>query len=307
MVKVTDEHVQQELENVRDRNSRIITVEDRPAQMGDTAVFDFEGFFNGEPFEGGKAEKFSLVLSGGQFVPGFEDQLVGHNTGDEFEIKVTFPEDYSSENLAGQDTVFKIKLHEIKEKELPELDDEFAKDVSEFDTLEEYKQSIRENLQKNGERQAEEAFIAGVQAVLIDNMDADIPDAMYMNRTEEMMREMDMDLQQRGLSLDIYMKYTGMDIETFKSQFHTRAVRQVKLKLALEKVAELENIEVTEEELAKEYEDIAAGYKMNVEDVKKAIDENMLKKEIAVEKAMNLIKESAVEKIVEVVDDEVAE
>lgn len=307
MVRVTDEHVEQELENVRDRNSRIITVEDRASKMGDTVVIDFEGFFNGEPFQGGKAEKFALVLGSNSFVPGFEEQLVDHNVGDEFDITVTFPEDYQAENLAGQDTVFKIKFHEIKEKELPELDDEFAKDVSEFDTLEEYKNSIRENLQKTGERKAEEAFLAGIQSALIDNMDADIPDAMYMNRTDEMMREMDMDLQQRGLSLDIYMKYVGMDFESFRNTFKSRAERQVKLKLALEKVAELENIEVTEEELEKEYADIAAGYKMDVESVKQAIEANTLKKEIAVEKAMNLVKETAVEKIVEKTEDEVVE
>lgn len=299
MVRVTDEAVAQELSNIRERNARIITVEDRAAQMGDTAVFDFEGFFNGEPFEGGKAENYSLVLGSGNFVPGFEEQLVGHNAGEEFDITITFPEDYQAEHLAGQDTVFKIKLNEIKEKELPELDDEFAKDVSEFDTLDEYKQNIKETLEKNGVKKAEEVFIANIQSALIDKMDADIPDAMYMNRVDDLMSEMDMDLRQRGLSLDIYMKYTGMDVNSFRAQFQPRAERQVKLRLALEKVAELENIEVTEEELNKEYEGIAADYKMSVEDVKKAISEENLKKDIAIDKAMNLVKETAVEKVVE--------
>ena len=260
--EVTDEDVSAELVKVQDRNSRMVTVEDRAALTGDTAVIDFEGFCDGEAFEGGKGENFELALGSGQFIPGFEDQVVGHETGEEFEIAVKFPEEYQAENLKGKDATFKIKLHEIKRKELPVLDDEFAKDVSEFDTLDAYKESIREKLQSDREKSAEADVENQILEALIEKVEGEIPDEMYDNEVEESINSFAYRLQSQGLNLETYLKYTGMNTDALKEQFKPQAEKQVKLRLALEKIAANEGLEPTEEELNAEYEKLAKTYEM---------------------------------------------
>lgn len=234
-VAVTDEAVDTEIAKVQDRNSRMVTVEDRAAQNGDIAVIDFEGFVDDVAFEGGKAENFSLTLGSGQFIPGFEEQIVDHKTGEEFDIKVTFPEDYQAKELAGKEAVFKIKLHEIKMKELPEVDDDFVKDVSDFDTLDEYKADVRKKLEDAAEAQAKD----GVENQLIDKLvelvQAEIPEAMYTNRMNDDVRDFAYRLQSQGLNLNTYLQYTGMNMDGLRQSFRPQAERQVKVRLALEK------------------------------------------------------------------------
>ena len=292
--EVTDEDVNAEIDRMRDRNGRTITVEDRPAQNGDTVVIDFEGFMDGVAFEGGKGEKFSLTLGSGQFIPGFEDQVVGHSTGEEFDINVTFPEEYHAENLKGKPAVFKIKLHEINAKELPEADDEFAKDASEFDTLDELKADIRKKLEDANERTASNEFENKLIDTVIENMEGEIPTEMYEVRIDEMVRDFEYRLQSQGMSLDLYLQYTGMNRTSFRKTFEAQAQRQVKIRLALEKIVELENIVPTEEEVNKEYERLAEGYKMDVERLKGLIPAADVTKDVAVNKAVDLIRDSAV-------------
>ena len=292
--EVTDEDVNAEIDRMRDRNGRTITVEDRPAQNGDTVVIDFEGFMDGVAFEGGKGEKFSLTLGSGQFIPGFEDQVVGHSTGEEFDINVTFPEEYHAENLKGKPAVFKIKLHEINAKELPEADDEFAKDVSEFDTLDELKADIRKKLEDANERTASNEFENKLIDTVIENMEGEIPTEMYEVRIDEMVRDFEYRLQSQGMSLDLYLQYTGMNRTSFRKTFEAQAQRQVKIRLALEKIVEMENIVPTEEEVNKEYERLAEGYKMDVERLKGLIPAADVTKDVAVNKAVDLIRDSAV-------------
>lgn len=293
-VILTEDMVDEEINKVRERNSRMISVEDRAAKNGDTAVFDFEGSVDGEVFEGGTAEAFSLVLGSGQFIPGFEEQMVGHNIGEEFDVNVTFPEEYHSEDLAGKEAVFKIKLHELKEKELPELDDEFAKDVSEFDTLEEYRNDVRKNLEEKAEKDARDFFLGNVQTALIEKIEGEIPEAMYENRVDEMIHEFSHNLQHQGLDMDTYLKYTGMDEKALRGNFKANAERQVKLRLALEKVAKIEDIKTDEAEIDAELTKLGESYKMDLETVKKAVDVNLFELELAMEKAMKIVEESAI-------------
>lgn len=292
--EVTDEDVNKEIDRMRDRNSRTITVEDRAAANGDTVIIDFEGFVDGEAFEGGKAEKFSLTLGSGQFIPGFEDQVVGHNTGDEFDVNVTFPEEYHAENLKGKPAVFKIKLHEITAKELPEADDEFAKDASEFDTLDELKADIRKKLEDANERAASNEFENKLIDTVIENMEGEIPTEMYEVRIDEMIRDFEYRLQSQGMSLDLYLQYTGLNRDSFRKTFEAQAQRQVKIRLALEKIVEMENIVPTEEEIDKEYTRLAEGYKMDVERLKGLIPAADVSKDVAVNKAIDMIRDSAV-------------
>ena len=249
-------------------------VEDRAALTGDTAVIDFEGFCDGEAFEGGKGENFELALGSGQFIPGFEDQVVGHETGEEFEIAVKFPEEYQAENLKGKDATFKIKLHEIKRKELPVLDDEFAKDVSEFDTLDAYKESIREKLQSDREKSAEADVENQILEALIEKVEGEIPDEMYDNEVEESINSFAYRLQSQGLNLETYLKYTGMNTDALKEQFKPQAEKQVKLRLALEKIAANEGLEPTEEELNAEYEKLAKTYDLQSQKAVEFVKEN---------------------------------
>ena len=291
--EVTDEDVSAELVKVQDRNSRMVTVEDRAALTGDTAVIDFEGFCDGEAFEGGKGENFELALGSGQFIPGFEDQVVGHETGEEFEIAVKFPEEYQAENLKGKDATFKIKLHEIKRKELPVLDDEFAKDVSEFDTLDAYKESIREKLQSDREKSAEADVENQILEALIEKVEGEIPDEMYDNEDEESINSFAYRLQSQGLNLETYLKYTGMNTDALKEQFKPQAEKQVKLRLALEKIAANEGLEPTEEELNAEYEKLAKTYEMEVDKIKNIVAEAQVKGDLQSQKAVEFVKENA--------------
>ena len=292
--EVTDELVDEEIEKVRDRNSRIVTVEDRPAQKGDTVVIDFDGYVDGEQFDGGKAENYNLTLGSGSFIPGFEDQIEGHSTEDEFSIFVPFPEDYSVEELEGKEAEFKIKLHEIKTKELPEVDDEFVKDVSEKETLEEYKAELRETIAKRLEDEAEKDVNDKIADKLIELVQGEIPEAMFENQTNDMIREFDMRLRSQGLDMKTYMQYMGMDNESLKDNYREEAERRVKLRLALETIAKKENIEATEADLEEEYARLADAYKIDIEKVKKSIPVENLSEDIKVQKALDLAKESAV-------------
>ena len=291
--EVTDEDIDAEIKKVQERNSRMVTVEDRAAQNDDIAVIDFEGFLDGEPFEGGKGENYSLTLGSGQFIPGFEEQIVGHNTGDEFEVNVTFPEDYQAEELKGKATTFKCKLHEIKMKELPEVDDEFVKDVSEFDTLADYKEDLKKKLAESKEKEAADDLENQLIDKLVELVQGDIPEAMYENKIADSIREFGYRLQSQGLNLDTYMKYTGMNVDQMKEGFRPQAERQVKLRLALEKIAALEELKAGEEDLNQEYQKIAEQYKMEADKIKELIPAAELEKDICVEKAINLVRDNA--------------
>ncbi|MGN0578524.1 MAG: trigger factor [Ruminiclostridium sp.] len=290
---ITDEDVDKEVDRVRNSNARIIDVTDRPAENGDTVVFDFEGFCDGEAFEGGKAEKFSLELGSGRFIPGFEDQIVGKSIDEDFDVNVTFPEDYNAENLAGKPAVFKCKIHEIKGKELAELDDEFAKDVSEFDTLDEYKADVKAKLEESAQKRAENELSDTLAEKVAEILEGEIPEAMYENRISDMLREWEYRNRYAGVTLNDYLKYTGMTLDQFKEGFRKPAEIQVKLRLALEKIAELENIEVDDAALEAEYAKLAEEHKMDVEKVKSVISAESLSKDIKAEKAFDLVKETA--------------
>ncbi|WP_418787335.1 trigger factor, partial [Hominenteromicrobium sp.] len=292
-VEVTDEDVSAELVKVQDRNSRMVDVDNRGALTGDTAVIDFEGFCDGKAFEGGKAEGFELSLGSGQFIPGFEDQIVGHEVGDEFEISVKFPEDYQAEELKGKDATFKIKLHQIKRKELPTLDDEFAKDVSEFDTLDEYKNSLREKLQSDREKQEETNVENQIFDALIEKVQGEIPEEMYEQEVEESINNFAYRLQSQGLNLETYLKYTGMDVNAIKEQFRPQSEKQLKLRFALEKIAELENLEVSDEAVEEEYEKLAKQYNMEVAQIKNLVAETQIRADLKNQKAIDFVKENA--------------
>ena len=290
---VNDEDVENELKRVQERNSRKVNVDDRPAETGDTVEFDFEGFCDGEAFEGGKAENFSLKLGSGQFIPGFEDGMVGHSIDEEFDVNVTFPEEYHAEELAGKPAVFKVKIHKIEKTELSELDDEFAKDVSEFDTLAEYKEDLKSDLLRKAEEKAKDDADNKLIDQLIDLVEADIPEVMYDKKVDENIRDFDYNLQMQGMNIDTYFNYTGLDMDSLRGQFRDKAIHQVKLRLALEKIAELENIEVSEEEIEKAYDDLAKNYGVELEQVKNIVPVDGLKKDVAVEKAVDVVRDAA--------------
>lgn len=292
--EVTDEMIDEEIDRVRERNSRMITVEDRAAENGDTVVIDFEGFCDGEAFEGGKAEEYNLELGSGNFIPGFEEQIVGHNTGDEFDIDVKFPEEYQAENLKGKDAVFKIKLHEIKTKELPEVDDDFVKDVSEKDTVAEYRDELKEQIAKRLESESERDLDDKLTNAIIEKVEGEIPEQMYDREAQNMVREMDMRLRQQGMDFDTYMKYTGMDANAVLEMYKPEAQRRVKMRLALEKIAELEKIEPTEDQINEEYDKMAEAYNMEADKVKEIIPVDSIKEDLGVQLAMKHIKDNAV-------------
>ena len=294
--EVTDELVDEEIKKVLDRNSRLVEVEGRAAKEGDTAVIDFEGFVDGVPFEGGKAEKYSLALGSGNFIPGFEEQVVGHEVGEEFSVNVNFPEDYQAENLAGKEAEFKIKLHELKEKELPELDDDFVKDVSEKETVDEYKAELRTQIEARLKDEAQKDIDDQIATKLIDLAQGDIPEAMYENQVNDMMRDFEMRLRQQGMNIDMktYMQYMGMEESTVREMYREEAEKKVKLRLALQSIAAKENIEVTEADIEDEYSKMAEAYKMDVKQVKAAIPADSLSEDIKVQKALDIVKNSAV-------------
>ena len=294
--EVTDELIDEEINKVRDRNSRLITVEDRVAQAGDITVIDFEGFKDGVAFEGGKAENFNLTLGSGQFIPGFEEQLVGHKTGEEFSINVKFPEEYQAEELAGADAEFKIKLHEIKCKELPELDDEFVKDVSEKDTVDEYKAELKEKIAERLAKEADRAKESQLCEQLVDLINADIPEAMFNNRVDAMINETSARIQSQGLDFNTYLQYTGMTVDQLKEQYMDQAKADVKLNLAVAKIAELENTEATDEDVEAEYTKLSEAYGVEIDKVKLYFPRTDLEENIKLDKAMNIVLDSAVEK-----------
>ena len=298
----TDEEVEEELKRVQTRNSRMIEVSDRPAQKDDLVTIDFEGFVDGVPFEGGKAEGHQLKLGSGQFIPGFEDQVCGHSVGDEFDVNVTFPEDYHAKELAGKEAVFKCKLHDIKYTELPALDDDFAKDVSEFDTLDEYKADIKKKAEEAHEKHADSHVDEALVKALIEKLQGDIPECMYVNETENLVRDYDNRLRMNGLDLKTYFQYTGMDLDKLRAQMRPDAERQVKTRLALEKIAALENLQVSEEEIADEYKRLAELYGMEEGKVKEVVDAEAVAEDLKVKKAIELVREKAV--VTEVEHDE---
>ena len=291
---VSDEDVDREIETIRERNSREIDVTDRAAELGDTTVIDFEGFCDGVAFEGGKGTDYALKLGSGSFIPGFEEQIVGKSIDEEFDVNVTFPTEYHAEDLAGKDATFKVKIHAITKVELPELDDDFAKDVSEFDTFAEYKADVKAKIEKRHETAAENAVEDKLVEALIEKLEADIPEPMFVAETENFVRDYDTRLRSQGLDLNTYFKYTGMTLDSLREQMRPQAERQVKARLALEKIAVLENLEATEEDINSEYEKIANAYGIELEQVKASIDSEAIAADMKVQKAMELVKEKAV-------------
>lgn len=287
---VDDAAVDAEIDKIRNRNARSISVEDRAAKIGDTAVIDFEGFLDGVAFEGGKGEKFPLELGSGSFIPGFEEQVAGKNIGEDFDVNVTFPEHYQAENLAGKPAVFKCKLHEIKGKELPNVDDEFVKDVSEFDTLDEYKADIKSKLEKAAADEDSTNLDNALVDAVIGKMKAEVPQVMYQRRIDEIVREWS---ARNRISVEDYLKYTGVTMDQFRANFTEVAKRQVDLRLALEKIAELENITVSDEDVEKEYADMAEQYKMEADKIKAAVPADAIKNDLKIEKALDLVRDSA--------------
>lgn len=300
--KVSAENIDAEINRMADRNARLVDVDDRAAVLGDTAVIDFEGFVDDVAFEGGKGENHELVLGSGQFIPGFEDQIVGHNIGDEFDVKVSFPEQYHAEELAGKPAVFKCKLNQLKRKELPVIDDEFAKDLGDYDTLADLKASVEKRLTESREHSAEHAVEDALIDNVVANMEADIPACMIEHKIDEMVQDFGFRLSQQGISMDMYCQYTGTTPEGFRDTFRAQAEKQVKVRLALEKIVELEGIAVSEEELNGQYDKLAEQYKMEVEQIKAAINPKDMEQDLCVNKAIELIQSSAV-----VTDEETAE
>lgn len=291
--KVTADEVKAELARMQEQNSTVSDVDDRAVKKNDIVVIDFEGFVDGKAFEGGKAEKYELTIGSNQFIPGFEDQIIGHKIGDEFDVNVKFPEDYQAD-LASKDAVFKIKLHGIKVKDVPALDDEFAKDVSEFDTLDELKKDIKKQLEKRKNDDAENELHNTLLEEVAKGIKAEIPEAMIEKTIDDDVNEYSYRLQSQGLKLETYLKYTGMDMKGFREGFKERAETQVRLNLALEKIIEKEKIEVTEEDIEAEYKKYADAYNMDIDTIKKAVSAESLKPELASRKSIDLIVDSAV-------------
>ena len=285
--RVLKKDIEAELEKKREMTSRMVPVEDRPIEKDDVANIDFEGFCDGVPFDGGKGEGFDLTIGSGQFIPGFEEQLIGKNIGDEVDVNVTFPEEYHAEELKGKPALFKVKINSIKVKELPELDDEFAKDVSEFDTLEDLKKDIKENLSKAGKENAAHKTEENVINAVCDATEIDIPDAMINSQIDKMLRDFDMNMRYQGLNLEQYLKYTGMTVDKMRAQFKDDAAKNFKTSLVLEKICEAEGIDASEDEINKEYESMAESNGMKIEDIKKYVSEDDVKETI---KARNTIK-----------------
>ena len=294
---VKDSDIENELKDMQDKNSRLVTVEDRPAQKDDTAVIDFEGFVDGVPFDGGKSDNYNLVLGSHSFIEGFEDQVIGMNIGEEKEINVTFPEEYFSKNLAGKPAVFKVKLNELKKKELPKLDDEFAKDVSEYDTLDELKQSIKEKLEKQfKDREKYEKEDAAVRE-LLKELEVDIPSGMIEMEVENMMRDMEQRMSYQGLKMEQYLKMMNKTEEQFKKEYEPQALDAIKSRLAIEVVIKSEKIEATDEEINAKIEEMAANYGKEPKELQENANiRDYIKNGIENEKAMEFLVANAKEK-----------
>lgn len=291
--EATDEDVENELKSMQDRNSRLVTVEDRESQMGDTCDIDFEGFVDGVAFEGGKGENYPLELGSNSFIPGFEEQVAGHKTGEEFDVNVTFPEQYEA-SLAGKDAVFKCKINEIKTKELPELDDEFAKDVSEFDTLDELKVDLKKQISERKEANAKTDYENQLIEQVVENMEVEIPECMNKQKCDEMIQDYSYRLQMQGLDLNTYLQYLGQTMEQFREQFMDGAKQQVKVKLALDAIVKAENIEATEEEIAEEIAKLAEQYNMEADKIKAAVPQEQLTDDIVTRKAVDFVVDNSV-------------
>jgi trigger factor len=291
-VDVDDEEIEAELKTLQDRNSRLVTVEDRAAEMGDSVELDFEGFVDGVAFDGGKGENYPLELGTGAFIPGFEEQVAGHKSEEEFDVNVTFPEEYQAD-LAGKEAVFKCRIHEIKHKELPEIDDDFAKDVSEFDTVDELKEDIKKQIIERKEKEAKVDFENKLLELVIENIEAEIPDCMFDQKVDEMVQDYAYRLQMQGLDINTYLQYLGQTMDEFKAQFEEGAKKQVKVGLALEAITEAEKLEATEEEINAEVEKLAEQYGMEADQIKAAVPESQLASDIKTRKAVDLIVESA--------------
>ncbi len=293
-VKVTDEAVDAEIAKALEGQARETEVTDRACEMGDEVVFDFDGYVDGVAFDGGKSENYELKLGSGAFIPGFEEQIVGKAIGENFDVNVTFPADYHAENLAGKEAVFKCLVHAIKVRELPELDDEFVKDVSEFDTVAEYRADVTAKLQAEADKAEDAKVDAQLMDKLVDAMEADIPEAMFANETDAMMRDYETRLRYQGLDMEMFMKYTGQTVEDMKKQFRPQAEKQVKTRLALEAIAAAENFEATEEEIEAEYAKIAEAYNVKLEEVRAQIDSAAIAADLVVGKAAQLVRDTAV-------------
>ncbi len=290
---VSADDVKKELASMQERNSRTITVEeDRKAKKNDIAVIDFEGFVDGVAFDGGKGENHDLTLGSGQFIPGFEEQVIGHKAGDEFDVNVTFPTEYAAE-LAGKDATFKVKIHELKVKELPTLDDEFAKDVSEYDTLAELKKSIKADLAKAKTEEADKAFESAILEQVVAKVEGEIPEVMYDNKLEDDVKEYEQRLAQQGIALDMYLQYMGMDKDAFKASMRDNAVKQVKLQLAIEKIAELEKIEATDEDAEAKIQEMADMYQMEADKIKQFVRVEDVKKDVVGQKTVDFLVKNA--------------
>lgn len=290
---VTDEAVDAEVENARKRNARTVEINDRAAAMGDIANIDYEGFVDGVAFDGGKGEGHDLTLGSGSFIPGFEEQIAGKNIGEEFDVNVTFPEEYHAAELAGKAATFKTKLNGLKVEELPALDDEFAKDVSEFDTLDEYKADIKAKMVKRNEDKAEADVENALAEALMEKLVAEIPEPMFEAETENFVRDYDTRLRQSGLDLNTYFKYTGLTLDALRAQMRPQAERQVKVRLALEKIASLEALTVSEEETEAEFNRISEAYNVPVDQVKSMIAVEDLNADLLVGAALKLVRENA--------------
>ena len=285
--EITDEDIDKQIDIIRKKNARIVSVDDRAAQLDDEVIIDFEGFFGDEAFEGGKGEDHPLRLGSGQFIPGFEDQIVGHNIGDEFDVNVTFPENYQMADYAGKEATFKCKLKGISYEELPEINDDLVKDATEFETVAEYKDDIKSKLEEAAVQQADSEFDNAVMNALIEKVDSPIPNCMYEQRIDALMRSFEQQLQQQGMDIKLYFQYTGMDMDSFRETYRERATNEVKLRLALEKIAELEKIEVSEEDINNGLGEIAAANKRFI-----PLDDYTT--DLKVQKAIDFVKENAV-------------
>ena len=297
-ITVTDEEVDAEVKKEQDKNARTVAVEDRAAANGDITTIDFEGFVDGVAFEGGKGTDYALTLGSGTFIPGFEDQLVGANTGDHVEVKVTFPEEYQAKELAGKEAVFQCDVKKIETKEVPELDDEFAKDVSEFDTLAEYKEDVKKKLTEKKEKEARTAKENAAVDKAIENAQMDIPELMTKTECRQMMDDFSRRMQQQGLSMEQYFQFTGQSMDKMMEDMKPQALKRIQTRLVLEKVAEAENIQPSEEEITEEIQKMADAYKMEADKIREAIGESgleQIKKDMAVQKAVTVIADAAVE------------
>ncbi len=293
-VTVKKTEVKEEVERALEKDAKLVTVEGKAAKKGDIATIDFEGFVDGVAFEGGKGESYDLELGSGNFIPGFEDQVIGHKTGEEFDIDVTFPEDYGAEDLAGKACVFKIKLHKIMKKELPKYDDEFVKDISEFDTVADYEKSLEEEIKARKEAAADRAFESAVMDTLVDNVIAEIPAVMIEKEIDNQVSEFEYRLRAQGLAMDMYLQYLGMDIAALRDSYKEGAEKQVKLRLALEKITELEKIEISDEDVETELKSYADAYDMPLDKIKTLVAAEDVKADLACRKAMDIVKETAV-------------